>query len=223
MNAISTSITLATTVLAACSAATTVPAAQPTPAANSAPVAVAVPVTPTTIADSSKVTAADIRFMTGMIGHHAQAIVMAKMAPSHGANSQIRTLAGRIINAQQDEIALMSQFLRDHKQPVPEPSADMHAMHDMGEHALMPGMLTHEQMMQLDAARGREFDELFLRFMIQHHQGAVTMVKDLFATNGAAQDDLVFKLASDVNVDQTTEIARMQRMLGDLIIGKDDQ
>jgi uncharacterized protein (DUF305 family) len=78
---------------------------------------------------------------------------------------------------------------------------------------LMPGMLTDEQMQQLDAARGKDFDKLFLTFMIQHHRGAVQMVHDLFESYGAAQDDLVFKFASDVQVDQTTEIARMQRML----------
>lgn len=88
---------------------------------------------------------------------------------------------------------------------------------------LMPGMLTDAQMKQLDAARGPEFDRLFLSLMIQHHRGAVTMVKELFDTYGAGQDELVFKFASDVNVDQTTEIARMEKMLIALTFGVESQ
>jgi uncharacterized protein (DUF305 family) len=168
-------------------------------------------------ADSARYpyTSADVHFMSGMIGHHAQAIVMARWAPTHGASPSVRTLCDRIINAQQDEIATMQTWLRDRRQPVPEAVAGPMKMQMGGmEHEmLMPGMLTDEQMKQLDQARGPEFDRLFLTFMIQHHNGAVQMVKELFATNGAAQDELVFKFASDVNVDQTTEIARMQRML----------
>jgi uncharacterized protein (DUF305 family) len=160
-------------------------------------------------------TAADVHFMSGMIGHHAQAIVMARWAPTHGASSSVRVLCDRIINAQQDEIVTMQTWLRDRRQPVPEAVAGPMKMQMGGmEHEmLMPGMLTEEQMKQLDQARGPEFDRLFLTFMIQHHNGAVQMVKELFGTNGAAQDELVFKFASDVNVDQTTEIARMERML----------
>ena len=160
-------------------------------------------------------TAADVHFMSGMIGHHAQAIVMANWAPTHGASPSVRTLCERIINAQTDEIATMQQWLRDRQLPVPEASATgMKMVMDGVEHVmLMPGMLTEEQMKQLDAARGKDFDKLFLTFMMQHHRGAVEMVKDLFDSYGAAQDDLVFKFASDVQVDQTTEIARMQRML----------
>jgi uncharacterized protein (DUF305 family) len=166
-------------------------------------------------------TAADIHFMTGMIGHHAQAIVMARWAPTHGASPSVRTLCDRIINAQQDEIVTMQTWLRDRHQPVPEavPGPMKMQMGSMEHEMLMPGMLTDEQMKQLDQARGPEFDRLFLTFMIQHHNGAVQMVKELFGTNGAAQDELVFKFASDVNVDQTTEIARMQRMLVALVIG----
>ena len=160
-------------------------------------------------------TDADVQFMSGMIGHHAQAIVMSKWAPTHGASASVRTLAERIINAQQDEIATMQQWLRDRLQPVPEASATgMKMMMDGVEHEmLMPGMLTEAQMKQLDQARGPEFDRLFLTFMIQHHRGAVSMVKDLFDTYGAGQDETVFKFASDVNVDQSTEIARMEKML----------
>jgi uncharacterized protein (DUF305 family) len=160
-------------------------------------------------------TQADVDFMAGMIHHHAQAIVMAKLAPSHGASSPVLTLAGRIINAQTDEITLMSNWLRDHDQPVPEPTPTGMKMKMGGEEhvMLMPGMLTEEQMKQLEAARGQEFDKLFLQLMIQHHSGAVQMVKDLFNTYGAGQDETVFKLASDANTDQTTEIGRMQQML----------
>ena len=160
-------------------------------------------------------TAADIHFMNGMIGHHAQAILMAGWCASHGASESVQTLCGRIINAQRDEIAIMQQWLRDRNQPVPEPKpGPMKMMMDGMEHEmLMPGMLTDEQLKQLDAARGVQFDQLFLTDMIQHHRGAIEMVKDLFATPGAGQDDLTFKLASDINVDQTTEVARMERML----------
>ena len=166
-------------------------------------------------------TAADVRFMSGMIGHHTQAIQMASWAATHGASPSVRTLAERIINAQRDEIATMQQWLRDRQQPVPEatPTGMKMVMDGMEHTMLMPGMLTEEQMKQLDAARGKDFDVLFLTGMIQHHQGAVQMVKDLFDSYGAAQDDLVFKFASDVNVDQTTEIARMQRMLVAIKLG----
>ena len=168
-------------------------------------------------ADSARYpyTKADIAFMTGMIAHHAQAIIMAGWAPSHGASPSVRTLCERIINAQRDEIHTMQMWLRDRNQPVPDEHATGMKMMMNGteQEMLMPGMLTDAQMKQLDAARGTEFDRLFLTFMIQHHRGAVSMVKDLFDTYGAAQDEYVFKYASDVNVDQTTEIARMQRML----------
>ncbi len=163
-------------------------------------------------------TAADVRFMTAMIGHHAQAIVMARLAPSHGASSSVQTLAARIISAQEDEIATMQQWLRDRGQPVPEVHVEgtMLMVHGSDHHMHMPGMLTAHQMRALDRARGAAFDRLFLTYMIQHHRGAVTMVRDLFSTDGAGQDDAVFKFASDVQVDQSTEIARMELMLSAL-------
>jgi uncharacterized protein (DUF305 family) len=172
-------------------------------------------------ADSARYpyTTADIRFMSNMIGHHAQAIEMARLAPTHGASPSVRTLAERIINAQQDEIAIMQQWLRDRGQPVPEPLATA-AMTHHGDHAMMPGMLTDTQMKQLAEAKGTEFDRLFLTYMIQHHRGAIDMVKELFATPAAAQDPSVFKVASDVNVDQTTEVARMTQMLAALSFGR---
>jgi uncharacterized protein (DUF305 family) len=175
-------------------------------------------------------TAADVDFMSHMIGHHAQALVMSGWAPTHGASPSVRTLAERIINGQQDEIATMQRWLRDRGKPVPDARPmDMtmamdhstsapsgHAMHEM----LMPGMLTQDQMMELDQARGADFDRLFLTYMIQHHKGAVTMVKNLLGTYGAAQDETVFKFANDVSVDQSTEIARMEQMLATLPSGQ---
>lgn len=151
--------------------------------------------------------------MSAMIGHHDQAVVMAGWAPTHGGSASVRRLAERLMSGQQDEIATMQQWLRDRGRPVPEGHQAEHGH-------LMPGMLTEAQMKQLGEARGPEFDRLFLTFMIQHHRGAVTMVKELFGTPGAAQDDTVFKFASDVNVDQTTEIARMERMLSALPAGE---
>jgi uncharacterized protein (DUF305 family) len=164
---------------------------------------------------------ADVNFMAGMIGHHAQALVMAGWAPSHGASPAIQTLAARIINAQRDEIATLQNWLRDRGLPVPEakPGPMRMKMNGMEHDMLMPGMLTAEQMKELDMARGPEFDRLFLRDMIQHHQGAVAMVNELFATPGAAQEQSVFKLASDGSADQTTEIARKQKMLASLMQG----
>ena len=174
-------------------------------------------------ADSARLpyVAADIHFMSGMISHHAQAIVMAKMAPTHGANEEVRRLAERIINAQTDEIKLMQQWLRDRLQPVPEakPGPMKMVMNGMQHDMLMPGMLSDVQMKELEAANGSEFDRLFLSYMIQHHRGAVSMVKELFESYGAGQDETVFKFATDVNVDQTTEIGRMEKMLASVLFG----
>ena len=154
--------------------------------------------------------------MTHMIGHHAQAIVMARMAPTHAASPSIRILAERIINAQQDEIETMQRWLRRRQLPIPEaePGGMMPPAH---EHGLqMPGMLSVDQMGELDAARGVAFDRLFLTYMIHHHQGALTMVDQLFGSHGAAQEETIFKFASDVSADQSTEIARMRSMLATL-------
>ncbi|MCH7976684.1 MAG: DUF305 domain-containing protein [Bacteroidetes bacterium] len=165
-------------------------------------------------------TDADVAFMAGMIGHHAQALVMSRLAPTNGANTQVQTLAARIINAQTDEIVIMQRWLRQRGQPVPEVHIEgLNLMiHGGGEHdhLHMPGMLTDQQLHELDEAQGAAFDRLFLTYMIQHHSGAVTMVDDLFATDGAALDQAAFKLASDINVDQITEIARMELMLTQL-------
>lgn len=161
-------------------------------------------------------TAADVYFMSGMIGHHAQAVLMAGWAPSHGASPAVRALGERIVVGQRDEIELMQRWLRERREPVPEGDASHQTMAGLDHATLMPGMLTPEQLTRLDAARGVDFDRLFLSYMIQHHQGAITMVEQLFGAAGAAQDDNVFKFASDVHVDQITEIDRMTLMLTEL-------
>ena len=241
-------------------------------------------------------TPADVTFMTGMIGHHAQALIMSRLAPTHGASPAVQRLAARIINAQTDEIESMQRWLRVRDQPVPTVRVDglalvmgvegddmdhgqmdhsamdhsatppaetasgtaptsgaghggmdhgqmNHGGMDHGQaetarpaapasgaghegmdhggmagmdHFMMPGMLTQAQLEELDAARGAAFDRLFLRYMVQHHGGAITMVDALFSANGAASDTDSFKLASDIHVDQETEIARMDLMLREI-------
>ncbi|MBO6620494.1 MAG: DUF305 domain-containing protein [Balneola sp.] len=174
--------------------------------------------------DSSKMnfTEADVKFMTGMIGHHAQALIMSRLAPENNASSQVQTLAARIINAQKDEIATMQTWLRDRGQSVPEVHIDglklmIHGTGmDHSNHMNMAGMLSQEQLVELSNAKGKKFDELYLKYMIQHHQGAVTMVQTLINTDGAAQDEQAFRLSTDINVDQITEIERMKRMLSEI-------
>lgn len=161
---------------------------------------------------------ADIEFMSGMIPHHAQAVLIAGWAASHGARQDLRVLCERQVIAQRDEIAFMRNWLRDRAQPVPAADATHHRMkmngveHDM----LMPGMLSPEELAELDKARGPEWDRLFLTFMIHHHEGALKMVDVLFASYGAMQDDDVYTLASDIHADQTIEIERMQKLLAAL-------
>lgn len=163
-------------------------------------------------------TEADVRFVTGMIGHHAQAVRMSGFAPPNGASPAVRTLAARIINAQRDEIARMQQWLRDRDRPVPEVmiQGSEIMVHGADQGMPMQGMLSDAQIDELEAARGVGFDRLFLTYMIQHHRGGVVMVDELFATDGAARDREIFTLATDIHVDQTTEIARMGRMLEQL-------
>ncbi|MGH7606761.1 MAG: DUF305 domain-containing protein [Gemmatimonadales bacterium] len=167
-------------------------------------------------------TSADVAFMTGMIQHHAQAILIAGWAPAHEANPAVRVLCERIIVAQRDEIALARNWLRQRGLPAPlgapaPPPGDVDdddavAPH-VGHDTLMPGMLTPEQLARLDAARGPAFDRLFLVLMIQHHRGALTMVEQLLDSPGGAQDGAIFRFAADVHADQSTEIERMSRML----------
>ena len=160
--------------------------------------------------------AADVHFVTGMIAHHAQAVLIAGWAPTHDASPALRALCERIVVGQRDEIAIMQRWLEERHQPVPDSDSRRHTMPGMDHPTPMPGMLTPEQMAQLDAARGPEFDRLFLTFMIQHHRGALTMVRELVDTPGAARDGPLFQIASDVSADQTTEIDRMTRMLDGL-------
>ena len=168
--------------------------------------------------------------MTGMIHHHAQAITMSKMAPSHGADPAVLRLTARIINAQTDEIRLMQGWLEDRNQVPPQvdsagnvtmamagmPGHNMASMPGMGGMPAMPGMLSDAQMKELDKSRGKEFDRLFLTFMMQHHRGAVSMVKHCFRRLALAQDESIFKFANDVEVDQSTEIRRMLTMMLDM-------
>src|SRR5262249_25107633 len=158
---------------------------------------------------------ADVEFMSGMIPHHAQAVIMAGWAPSHGARQDVAILCERIVVGQRDEIAMMQTWLADRGQTVPDATSTRHkmTMNGMTHEMLMPGMLSDEEMAELDRARGPEFDRLFLTGMIKHHQGAIDMVDKLFQSYGAAQDEVVFKFASDVYADQSTEINRMTEML----------
>jgi uncharacterized protein (DUF305 family) len=157
---------------------------------------------------------ADVDFMAGMIPHHAQAVLIAGWAASHGARPDLRILCERIVVGQRDEIDTMRTWLRDRGQVVPDPAATHHRMkmngveHDM----LMPGMLSPEELARLDQARGPEWDRLFLAAMMRHHQGALKMVDDLFNAHGALQDEDVFKFVSDLYADQTTEIDVMKKM-----------
>ncbi|MBC7672952.1 MAG: DUF305 domain-containing protein [Polaromonas sp.] len=164
---------------------------------------------------------ADVQFKSGRIPHHAQAVVIAGWAATHGARSDIRILSERIVVGQKDEIALMQYWLREHGEAVPAADATHMSMkmngmqHDM----LMPGMLNDAQLAQLDKARGAEFDRLFLQSMIGHHEGAITMVDELLGSTRAGQDDVVYRMASDVYADQTTEIERMKKMLATVPAG----
>lgn len=177
-------------------------------------------------------TAADVRFMQGMIGHHTQALTMVALAPSRGARPDVRILAERIGVSQRDEISLMQRWLADRNETVPDTTAHhdhagmtMPGMTMPGKGAtggMMPGMLSPAQLTQLTRATGSDFDRLFLTFMIQHHQGAVTMVSQLLAVPGAAGNVDIYRFAADVNVDQTTEINRMRVMLAATPSGKPD-
>ena len=158
-------------------------------------------------------TAEDVQFMSGMIAHHAQAVLMAGWAPTHDTSPALRAMCERIVVGQGDEIVLMQRWLRDRHEPVPPADPRGQVMPGMDHPMLMPGMLTPAQMAQLDSARGPTFDRLFLTYMIQHHQGAILMVNQLFGSPGGGEEEIVFRFASDVYADQTTEIDRMSRML----------
>ena len=153
-------------------------------------------------------TGADIRFMQGMIGHHAQALEMVELLKTRTASDDMKKLALRIELSQDDEIKMMQQWLEARGQRVP--GRTDHHMHGA---QLMPGMLTADEMKHLEEARGAEFDRLFLEGMIKHHGGALAMVKDLLDTPGGAQESDVFAFVSDVEADQRMEIDRMGAML----------
>jgi uncharacterized protein (DUF305 family) len=166
---------------------------------------------------------ADVEFMQGMIMHHSQAVEMTALIPSHTENKELRSLGARISSSQSDEIKFMQRWLATRGEPIsmtmPDiPDSKMPGMEKNADHSghsmpLMPGMLTPEQMEALRKAKGAEFDRLFLTGMIQHHNGALIMVKDLFDAPGAGQDAELFNFATDVDSGQRAEIRIMQSML----------
>ena len=207
-------------------------AAPPTPAQTS-PAPRPAPATATRATTGPGYTRADVEFMQGMIGHHAQAVTMAKWCLSRAGSAQLKVYCDKVARSQLDEIDLMQTWLRDrgeattpydphavHTMPAMamdstmKMDSTMHMNMDMGGHdMLMPGMLTAAQMAQLESARGTDFDKLFLTGMIRHHEGALTMVAKLFDTPGAGQTPEIFGYATGVDADQRAEIERMQRML----------
>lgn len=169
---------------------------------------------PTTRAKLPPVSTADVLFMQGMIMHHEQAVEMTALIESHTVNRDVRSLGARISSSQSDEIRFMKRWLASRGQTVPQATDHKHHMHmSHGSMELMPGMLTSEQMEALRKAKGEDFDRLFLKGMIQHHDGALIMVKDLFDTAGAGQDAELFNFATDVDSGQRAEIRVMQNML----------
>jgi uncharacterized protein (DUF305 family) len=160
----------------------------------------------------------DIDFMQGMIPHHAQAVKMAKMAPTQGENQRLKNLCERIAVGQSAEIRMMQQWLADRGEEVPAADSMRHKMKmgDMVHEMLMPGMLTDEEMAALEKARGKEWDRLFLLGMIKHHQGAIDMVAVLNKTWGAVQGDDIYRFSSDVYADQSVEIEVMKQMLAEI-------
>ena len=153
-------------------------------------------------------TEADVSFMQGMIAHHAQAIYMSRMAPSRDADPRLTRLAQKIDLSQEGEIVLMQDWLRANGQFVPDTSS--------WRTMTMHGMLTTEELAKLEAARGQEFDRLYLQYMIRHHEGALVMVADLYASPRAAQDVDISVLANDIETTQRAEIGLMQAMLTEL-------
>ena len=161
----------------------------------------------------------NVEFMQGMIMHHAQAVEMTALIDARTDNQELRLLGARISHSQAEEIKFMERWLQARGQPTSLPMSSMPGMDmpgmDMSKHEmLMPGMLTAKQMQALGNAKGKKFDRLFLEGMIQHHGGALTMVKDLFDTAGAGQDAVLFNFATDIDSGQRAEIRIMQGMLG---------
>ena len=206
--------------LAGCAAS---PSPDPAPAPGPRTVQPGAPGEPTRVVTESQLeemggvawVQADVDFMQGMIPHHAQALQMTALVPDRTRDPGIVALALRMEISQRDEIALMSRWLENRDQDVPT-SAHAHHMDHMGGGSgmpMMPGMLTPEQMAELEAASDPEFDRLFLEYMIQHHEGAIVMVDALFSTDGAGQESDIFQFASHVDADQRAEIARMRALL----------
>lgn len=164
-------------------------------------------------------TPADVAFVQGMIHHHAQALDMIALIDERTRNEAVRQMGLRMEISQGDEIRLMESWLRDRGEEVPRwrETAGGHGAHDgAADQPMMPGMLTAEQMARLEAARGEDFDRLFLELMIQHHEGALVMVQELMATPGAGQESQIFQLAHEVDADQAIEIRRMRQVLATL-------
>jgi uncharacterized protein (DUF305 family) len=200
---------LAAAVLAACGAGAS--GSPPETAPPAVPVRESPPATGTAARAYHE---ADVRFLQMMIPHHAQALEMTALAPSRSTRDDVRLTAQRIELSQQDEIAMMQRWLRARRVEA------AHAGHQHGAgHAHMPGMLAPQEMDRLRAARGAEFDRLFLEYMIRHHEGALAMVAELFATPGAGQEPELFSMASEVDSDQRMEIARMRAMLNGQVSG----
>jgi uncharacterized protein (DUF305 family) len=195
-------------------------AQQPDPARASVVVQPGAPGKPSKVLPSSTramlppLSHADVEFMQGMIMHHSQAVEMTALIASHTKNKDVRSLGAKISSSQSDEIRMMQRWLAARGEPISMTMSGMPEMTMSGQPmALMPGMLSPEQMAALRKATGTEFDHLFLTGMIQHHKGALVMVKDLFDTAGAGQDADLFNFATDVDNTQRAEIRIMQSML----------
>lgn len=191
--------------LVACAQAP-VPEATPTPATTAAPQPA-----PSPGAQRAGGANADAQFLQHMIAHHAQALTMTALVPSRTSRTDLLLLAERIAVSQKDEIETMQRWLRERGHAVPDPA---HAHHDATPHANMPGMLTTEELYGLSSSTGAGFERRFLELMIKHHEGALTMVRELFARPGGGQDSQIFAIANEVEADQRMEIDRMRRMLG---------
>jgi len=176
---------------------------------------------PSTRAKMLPTSAKDVEFMQGMIMHHAQAVEMVELIESRTQNKQLRLLGAKIGNSQADEMRFMQRWLEirglsiEHQVPSSPTGHHSHGTPTQAKPHLMPGMLTAAQMDTLRNAKGTQFDELFLQGMIQHHEGALAMVKDLFETPGAGQEAELFNFATDVDSGQRAEIKTMKTLLGE--------
>jgi uncharacterized protein (DUF305 family) len=162
--------------------------------------------------DDAQYTQADVAFVQGMISHHAQALVMTDLVADRTGRDDLPQLTERMDVSQRDEITQMEKWLEDRGEEVPDASAG----HHHGEGELMPGMLTDDDLARLEAASGRDFDELFLLYMIRHHEGAVMMVAELLSSDDGGQESDVFRLAQHIDSDQNVEIARMKSLLAEI-------